>query len=150
MEEIGIDYYNNDQIRHRITFVNKRRNGLYQSWHKNGWLKTECTYIENKINGTFKKWYKDGTLEVENYFLNGSKHGREIRYSSKDTVIFIGYFKNGMQQGIFQSWQSNNLRKGIRNLKDDQRNGPTIYFYYDLDYNDSTGGNSSNYYEEPL
>ncbi len=83
-----IQYYENvGGRRQKMTeynYVNGKREGLYQSWYRDGQKMCECNYVNGIMEGLYQKWYENGQKMCECNFVNGKEEG-----------FFQYWYKNG-------------------------------------------------------
>ena len=162
--EIGVDYYENAQLKYKITFVNGVKNGISKTWHENGQLKEEVSYIDNKRESILKSWYENGNINHELIYLNGKWNGYYKTWNEggiltelsngihgKEFGITKYWYDNGCIKqevfrdwfsflGIFQSGHDNGTRNVIETYTKNRssiRSGPTIAFKYTNSKDDS-------------
>jgi len=57
-EEVG--YFRNGKIRHRLPFVNGRKEGIYKTFREDGTEESETNYENGKIKGKPKRYGRSG------------------------------------------------------------------------------------------
>lgn len=111
MSEIIKNYHNNGMLKEIYEVDNQgRKNGLYNSFTKNGQLWIKSNYKDDKLDGKYLKYYENGKLAEKSNYLNGKLHGK-----------YLIYHDGGYQ-----------LREES-NYKDGELHGKCL-IYYDVDY----------------
>ena len=81
---IGIDMWNEKQLKSEISFKNGKIDGVARSYHENGNLQSQRFWKEGKGDGEFKVYSESGQLLKEGTYKNGQMDG-----------IWKEYFENG-------------------------------------------------------
>jgi antitoxin component YwqK of YwqJK toxin-antitoxin module len=99
-----ITYYVDGQIKERYYISpNNKKEGLYQSWYKNGKLYEQCNYINGKKEGSYQNWYSSGQLEKECNYINNIREGLfQIWYENGQMSTKYNYINN-KTEGLCQS-----------------------------------------------
>ncbi|MDD4644493.1 MAG: prolyl oligopeptidase family serine peptidase [Bacteroidales bacterium] len=97
------DYFDNGQIQMDGTYSKLDRNfkenywcnyhtnikqGLYQTWYKNGQPESCYHFIDGKKNGLCEEYYSNGQISTKGYAISGNKPGNT----------------RGVKQGNFKGW----------------------------------------------
>ena len=84
------DYFENGQIQMKGTYssfdrsvkenywCNYRTNtkqGLYQTWFKNGQLESRCNFIDGKFHGLMEEWFSNGQISQRSQWVKGNIEG---------------------------------------------------------------------------
>ena len=102
------DYYKNGQIQmdatysaldkffkeeYQCNYHSNTKQGLYQTWYKNGLPDTRCTYVDGRFHGQKEEWYPNGQIGERSYWIKGE-------------------FENGKGQmhGSFKKWSKEGVR----------------------------------------
>ena len=49
----------------------KKKEGLYKTYHKNGQLESEGNYVDGRMDGLWKFYHENGQLKLEGNFNDG-------------------------------------------------------------------------------
>jgi antitoxin component YwqK of YwqJK toxin-antitoxin module len=91
---LKITYYpNTETIDEKITYVNGKRNGLYESWYDNGKLEEKVNYKNDKMDGLYESWYDNGILQERSNYKNGKYDGVRKRYIGHGKYQTLNYKK---------------------------------------------------------
>lgn len=97
------DYFDNGQIQMKGTYssFNKSikenywcnyhsntKQGLYQTWYRNGKLESKYNFIDGKKTGLCEEYYSNGEISDQGYWIPGNKPGNT----------------RGMRNGVFKGW----------------------------------------------
>ncbi len=63
-----------------VGLKNGKLDGLWVDYWSNEKLFFRRTYVDGFCLGPAKKWYPNGLLNLEEYYSNGFKEGEEISY----------------------------------------------------------------------
>ncbi|NMA32781.1 MAG: hypothetical protein GX944_02520 [Alphaproteobacteria bacterium] len=81
MSEIIKNYHNNGILKEIYEVDNQgRKNGLYNSFTKNGQLWIKSNYKDDKLHDKYLKYYENGKLAEKSNYLNGKLHGNYLIY----------------------------------------------------------------------
>lgn len=88
------------QVRERyIVDENGVKNGLYQSYHKNGQPAETCTFMNDVRNGSCVLRHENGRISSECTYRDGCREGRYISYYADGTVHQMYAFKRDQYDG---------------------------------------------------
>jgi antitoxin component YwqK of YwqJK toxin-antitoxin module len=77
-----------------------------------------------------KEYWPNGNQHCEYSYVNGVPHGIQKYYYSNGQLSAEYNMKNFQWHGIRQAWIRDERRNYINQWKNNQRNGPEIYFKY--------------------
>ena len=75
------------------------RDGLWESYYKNGKMKVSSNFIDGKFDGEYKAYYKDGNIQSNGYYRNGKHDGKWYYYYSSGLLEIRGLYKKGKRVG---------------------------------------------------
>lgn len=102
-------FYENEKHHEKFYLINRKRIGLYQSWHPNGKLREQCTYNEKgEIEGLYQRWHDNGQLYHQ-----------------------YTYNENGEREGLYQCWYDNGQLSSELNYSNGKLHGHYTSFNYD-------------------
>jgi pimeloyl-ACP methyl ester carboxylesterase len=101
------DYYKNGQIQmdatysaldkffkeeYQCNYHSNTKQGLYQTWYKNGMPDTRCTFVDGRFQGQKEEWYPNGQIGEKSYWIKGDiENGK------------------GQMQGSFKKWSKEGI-----------------------------------------
>ena len=116
MAEVVRTYHRNGSLKEEYFMINGQIEGIYKSYHENGWnyqetitsvknisngniffgqLNIICNYINDKEEGEYKSYHENGQLyEICNY-INDKREGGYKRYSYDGQLIRHRIYENG-------------------------------------------------------
>ncbi len=122
------DYFENGQIQMQGTYssfdrdikenywCNYRTNtkqGLYQTWYKNGQLESRCNFIDGKFHGQIEEWYSNGQISQRSQWIKGDIEGN---VKGQMNGSCIGWTKDGelvcdmvLEKGLKKIQQTANI-----------------------------------------
>lgn len=108
---------------------NRKKEGFWKEFYKNGQLKTEGTYISGLKEGLHKEWWENGQLAVAGNFKNGKENGHMKFVHDNGHLVGEGNFKNGERIGI---WKFYNFDTGLLEVKGNWKAGKQdgLWKYY--------------------
>ena len=82
-------------------YKNGKREGLWESYYRNGQLHTKGQYRKGKREGEWEFYYRNGQLECKGYYKNGNQDGLFQFYYAKGQFDphRSGTYKNGKKIG---------------------------------------------------
>ena len=78
-------------------YTNGKREGLWESYYRNGQLHTKGVYRKGKREGEWEFYFRNGQLECKGTYKNGNEDGVFEFYYSKGQFdpSWSGNYKNG-------------------------------------------------------
>ncbi len=64
----NILWHDNGQKMIECTFLNGKRDGVFQQWYPNGQIRSKCTYDNGILVGIFTIWYENGQKWAERFY----------------------------------------------------------------------------------
>jgi len=100
-------YPDTKTIKHRETYSNGKKDGLYEEWYKNSQLKEKSIYKDGELNGLSEEWYQNGKwCEISNW-KNGRQDGL-YEYWYPNGQLHLRYnYSNGVEDGLCEEWCEN-------------------------------------------
>ena len=108
-------YYNNDQVKHVVTYLNNRPNGYAIFYYRNGSKKEEGIWKNNKWIGDYKYYYENGNLRNDwKYNSSGKRTGDQKYYHKNGQLQIEGKWANGNEAGIIIEYYNDGSVKSER------------------------------------
>ena len=108
-------YYNNDKVKHVVTYLNNRPNGYAIFYYKNGSKKEEGIWKNNKWVGDYKYYYENGNLRNDwKYNSSGKRTGDQKYYHKNGQLQIEGKWANGNEAGIIIEYYNDGSVKSER------------------------------------
>jgi antitoxin component YwqK of YwqJK toxin-antitoxin module len=64
-------YSNSRKLKEQYNCVNRKREGLYESWDFTGTLSLRCNYVNGKKEGLYEEWHYGGRPKRRCNYVNG-------------------------------------------------------------------------------
>jgi antitoxin component YwqK of YwqJK toxin-antitoxin module len=152
-------YDEEEKLISKEDFKDNVKNGISQSFHKNGKLSEECSYKHDLEEGLCKEYFESGTLRKEVNYVSGMSEGKYRLYFFNGLPAVAGQFTQGLKEGewleynedgstklkqqfaagkmvsetrlngVFQDTYPDNIPKSSVTLKDGKRNGEYKEYY---------------------
>ena len=117
--ETWIEYYCNNNMKNKLTFVNGRPDGYAQMFHENGKISEEGNWKNNRWVGNYKLYYDNGQVQHEFVFgATGKREGAQKYYYDNGELAIEGNFVNGKESGIIKEYYENGDPKAEKNFAD--------------------------------
>jgi antitoxin component YwqK of YwqJK toxin-antitoxin module len=107
----------------------KQKQGIYQSFDKNGKVIAEETYSNNVLNGRRRVFFSNDTPQVVEIYKNGLLDGAYSSYYENGKVSFEGNYVNGKMEGEWRGYYDNGQLKEIVQFQGDAENGSFIEYH---------------------
>ena len=113
------DYYKNGQIQmdatysaldkffkeeYQCNYHSNTKQGLYQTWYKNGVPDTRCTYVDGRFQGQKEEWYRNGQIGERSYWIKGDiengkgqMHGSFKKWSKEGVRTYEMFLDKGLK-----------------------------------------------------
>ncbi|MEP7194895.1 MAG: hypothetical protein ABI851_00130 [Saprospiraceae bacterium] len=131
-EEKTIEIKNKEGIViQRITLAgdtSKGKNGIYESFDKNGIPLEYATYSEGKLNGE-KRLFEEGKLYSSEMHVNDQYEGPYKVYYPNGKIQLETQYVNNEILGELKSYYNSGNLKEIVQMKSNQEDGPFIEYY---------------------
>lgn len=103
-----LKYYNNDKVKHELTYQNDRPNGHAIFYYRNGNKSEEGIWKNNKWVGSYKYYYESGNIAYDwNYNASGKREGEQKYYHENGKVMIEGSWDNGKESGTVKEYFEN-------------------------------------------
>ena len=86
----------NNRYYAKYSYIDGKKEGLFESFYPNGRLKTQFYYINNKIEGAYKQWSPTGQRICKCYFKNNKLNGYYRKWHYNGQVRVQCYYINGV------------------------------------------------------
>lgn len=103
----SVKYYENEQMAERITYVNGKRQGIYNKWYPDGLLSYEASYRSNRTDGTTRSWWPNTNLRSEAQLVRGVISGTQRQWYQSGALFKEMNYKNGKEEGMQRAWREN-------------------------------------------
>ena len=136
------DYFENGQIQMKGTYssfdktvkenywCNYRTNtkqGIYQTWFKNGQLESRCHFIDGKFHGLMEEWFSNGQIRQRSQWIKGNIEGNG----------------KGQMNGFSKGWTKDGKVNYDMVLKNGLKVNPSDTNYHYISYNPKEYGNDT-------
>jgi antitoxin component YwqK of YwqJK toxin-antitoxin module len=117
--DIWVEYYCNNNMKNKLTFVNGRPDGYAQMFHENGKISEEGNWKNNRWVGNYKLYYPNGQVQHEFVFSQtGKREGAQKYFYDNGELAIEGNFVNGKESGIIKEYYENGDPKAEKNFMD--------------------------------
>lgn len=100
-----IFYFNNDKVKHILTYTNNRPNGYAIFYYKTGKKREEGTWKNNRWIGDYKYYYENGNVRNDwKYNNNGKRTGVQKYYHENGQLKIEGSWNNGKEAGTITEY----------------------------------------------
>ena len=114
-----LKYYNNDRIKHELTYQNDRPNGHAIFYYRSGKKSEEGIWKNNKWIGSYKYYYETGTLAYDwNYNSSGKREGEQKYFHENGKLMIEGTWNNGKEAGTIKEYFDNGDIKSEKTYND--------------------------------
>lgn len=103
----AVQFYPNDSLAEKISFVEGKKEGLYQKWYPSGILSFESNYKSGRRDGITKTWWKGGGLRSESHHTMGVVHGNQKQWYKSGQLFKSINIVEGKEEGLQQAWREN-------------------------------------------
>lgn len=102
--EIKKEYFENGQLKSAGATIEKKKNGYWITYDKEGNREYEATYYNDALNGVFIIYFKNGQKKMEANMMNDLYHGYRINYYYNKQIKSEGNYYNGKKNGLWISY----------------------------------------------
>lgn len=114
-----LEYYCNNNVKSKLTFVNGRPDGYAQMFHENGKISEEGTWKNNRWVGNYKLYYDNGQVQHEFVFSpTGKREGSQKYFYENGQLAIEGTFLNGKESGVIKEYYETGDIKAEKNYAD--------------------------------
>ena len=119
-----LSYYSNDQLESRIEYKDGLKDGLSETFNKNGQIIKSENYKENVLNGLYKSFHENGQLRVKVILKNELPIDGQVEYFFENGSVYErSIFKDGKENGLVESFYEDGTLKYKHNYKDGKKEG---------------------------
>ena len=122
-----VSHYPNGNLKVKLSFSNRKRNGLQEYYYPNGKLKKQISFIHGNAEGESRQWDHQGNLlNVKTYRideLDGKLYGYE-----NGKIDFIDTYEMGSDDGLYQEFYPNGHVMRTFNEEAGKRQGLSEYY----------------------
>jgi antitoxin component YwqK of YwqJK toxin-antitoxin module len=116
---VWIEYYCNNNMKNKLTFVNGRPDGYAIMYHENGKISEEGNWKANRWVGNYKLYYENGQVQHEFVFnQTGKREGPAVYYFENGQKAIEGNFANGKETGVIKEFYENGDVKAEKTYND--------------------------------
>ena len=120
------------QVRERyIVDENGVKNGLYQSYHKNGQPAETCTYRDDVKSGSCIIRHENGRVASECMYLDGCREGTYNSYYPDGQLHQTAQFSRDLYNGAFMLYRPDGSLDSIYNYRNGKKHGLCEVRYHD-------------------
>ncbi|ECC1695672.1 hypothetical protein DPB93_25690 [Salmonella enterica subsp. salamae] len=112
--------YENGNIASIQEIKNKKFNGLYESWWRNGNRRAQGWFINGRENGDYFAWYKNGSKYFSGSMRGGKSDGVFNTWFADGKIRNQGIFLNGIRIGQWKSWYNSGQQSSVVNFELDK------------------------------
>ena len=87
---VSADYYENGQLKSKVTYKDGEEQGLFEAYRENGQLWFKQNYKDGVEHGLFEAYYENGQLWRKQNHKDGVEHGLSYMYED-DGQLWRGY-----------------------------------------------------------
>ena len=85
-------------------YIDGKKAGEWNSWHKNGQKKSEENYKQGELDGKFSSWSDSGQILSDGMYVKGKQDGKWTTWFKNGQIKSEIFFHNGQKNGQFRSW----------------------------------------------
>ncbi len=85
----------------------KMKEGLYETWFKNGNKNVRCNYKDGKKDGLCEIWYENGNKWEECNYKDDEKDGLYQEWYENGNLRMKQFYINDNEDGLFEAWWEN-------------------------------------------
>jgi len=115
---INIYYKNSNIIHKKMTYINGKRDGVYDKLRKNGTLLRRCNYKDGIREGLLEFYYENGKLCLKSTYKNGKREGIHKFYYEDGLLWVKSTYKSGKLDGIQEEYTEYGKLYKIKIYKD--------------------------------
>jgi antitoxin component YwqK of YwqJK toxin-antitoxin module len=108
-------YFENDKIKHILTFTENRPNGYAVFYYKNGKKREEGIWKNNKWVGEYKYYYENGNIRNQwSYNKEGARTGIQKYFFENGQLMIEGEWVDGKKAGTVTEYYEDGSIKSER------------------------------------
>ena len=123
-------YYKNKKVMSRGTYVDRKKNGLWQYFTEKGRKIKEETFEMGVKNGEERLWDKQGNLLEKVNYENGVRQGECYQYMYSDGYCIYDV-KEGKKNGRYTCYYESKKKKAEGNYVNDDKEGEWVFYSED-------------------
>jgi antitoxin component YwqK of YwqJK toxin-antitoxin module len=128
-EGIHLDFYENSVLESEVPYENNNIHGKVKYYYNNGKIKSIATYSNGKLNGFKKIYTDDGVLESEVPYENNNIHGEVKYYYNNGKIKSIATYSNGKLNGFKKIYTDDGVLERESFYENDLQNGFEFFYY---------------------
>ena len=97
---------------------NKKINGKYIGYNKNGRKMSEANYKDGKREGKQEEWYDNGQKMIEANYTDGEMEGKQEEWYDNGQKMIEANYKDGKNEGKREGWCYNGQKSYEHYYKD--------------------------------
>jgi antitoxin component YwqK of YwqJK toxin-antitoxin module len=118
---IGIDMWNEKQLKSEISFKNGKIDGVARSYHENGNLQSQRFWKEGKAHGEFKVYSEGGQLVEEGAFKDGQMDSVWKKYFESCKLKAEMSYIDGKLDGLVKEYNETGKLKSQATYKEGKK-----------------------------
>ncbi|AYV81235.1 MAG: hypothetical protein Harvfovirus22_10 [Harvfovirus sp.] len=107
--------YRQDSSYEMISYLDEKRDGIYESYDRDGCLQRRSMYVNGILNGVDDRYFRKIPISKTRMF-NGKKNGRELLYDKLGIIVSEKNYKNDLLDGIATVYHSDGITKATETL----------------------------------
>lgn len=120
------------KVRERyVVDENGVKQGLYQSYYRDGQDKVTCTYKDDVQHGHYISKHPNGRMAMECDYDEGALEGRVVRQDPKGMLLFDGHYHRNLDEGTQKYYQADGKLHVLENWHLGTREGKSVTWMYD-------------------
>ena len=112
-------------------YIDGKKAGEWNSWHKNGQKKSEENYKQGELDGKFASWSESGQILSDGMYVKGKQDGKWTTWFKNGQIKSEIFFNNGQKSGQFTSWNKWGNKEISGPYLDGKRNGKWTAWHKD-------------------
>lgn len=93
-----------------------------------GRLTEMTTYRFGKRNGLHESYFKNGSIEFRYSYLNGQRNGKFYQYRENESLVEESEYKNGVLHGIQINYHPNGRKEFVKHYVEGKRHGEVLQY----------------------
>jgi|GEM_PF-1669022 len=132
-ENLKIIYYpDSEVIKQSVEYKNKKKNGLFRAYYRNGNPKAVQHYKNDTLTDTSCFYHENGKLASYQIFDRGIKTGRWRKFNKDGREYWNAGFKHGSLDGLAEEYSYKSIKLMCRkNYENGRESGKQEYFHTD-------------------
>ena len=122
-------YYKNGNPETIQTLKSGKFDGVYNSFYENGNKKQVSNYKEGELDGVYNSFYENGKPKDVRNYTAGKLNGLYSFYDENGNKKEVSNYKEGELDGVYNYYYENGKPKDVRNYTAGKLNG--LYSFYD-------------------